>query len=184
MIHKIVITGGPHTGKTTLFEGLRDTLPDAAFVEEPATQILQEGDAEELLAHPSLFCVRCIDRSLSSEALAMRKSNLLILDRSLIDTVAYARRDDCEELLPSLQHQVEQARYTGALICDFVGAYAQSDIRYEGPKEAAATHELIIAAYHESGIPTIEIPALPLDERITLANEAILHLSNDSGATR
>lgn len=98
---KIPISGGPHTGKTTLLEALRHEFPDAYFVPEPATEVIEH----ELALHNSnpdyIPNVPWIDykkfgpvvgeRSVELEALIPTTARVAFQDRSLFDTIGYAR---------------------------------------------------------------------------------------------
>ena len=47
IMRKIPISGGPHTGKTTLFNALRDEFPDAHFLSEPAGIVMDREMKKE-----------------------------------------------------------------------------------------------------------------------------------------
>jgi predicted ATPase len=175
MTKKAIITGGGHTGKTTLWRGLQSRFPEAAFTPEPATEIMQQY-GQSIVDEPRRFCILCIEQVLAAEEKASRESDLIIMDRSLIDTVAYLRRDGGEDLLPELEGHIQAARYSLALLCDPVGVYATSDTRYEPSEIAKTTHNLIVAAYEESGLEIVQVPALPISKRADLAATAIAQL--------
>jgi len=46
-MHKIPISGGPHTGKTTLFNALRAEFADAYFLAEPASMVMDREMKKE-----------------------------------------------------------------------------------------------------------------------------------------
>ncbi len=169
----MIITGGPHTGKTTLLEALREALPLVGFVAEPATSVLRETGDFSLLKDPLRFCKSCIAWSLQAESEVNSPSGLIVQDRSLIDTVAYSERDGCLDALPMLPAYIGLARYTVALRCDFIGEYTQSDVRTEGYSAARDIHELLAATYHDNGVPVIEIPTMPVSDRVNYVREII-----------
>lgn len=173
MSTKIVITGGPGTGKTTLMSELAAIFSDAEFIEEPAAAVIRGLGSTAIVSRPEEFCRRCIDYLLEAESQASRESSLIIQDRSLIDTLAYARRDHCIDKLPDLQNQIAEAGYAGVMVCDIIGQYAQSDTRYEDQELAIVTHGLIIDAYKEVGLPMVVLPSVPLETRAALAVAAI-----------
>ena len=173
---KIVITGGPHTGKTTLFEALRLRLPNANYIPEPASSVLgmlSIKEQKQMIADPDAFCKACIEYSLQQEGDIMDTTSLTILDRSLIDTVAYARRDGLEGIVPDLLRHIELAKYTGAIVCDMVGSYAQDTVRYENLGEALRTHQLIRDVYEATGLPILQLSATSLEDRLALAEDYI-----------
>lgn len=173
MAEKIIITGGPHTGKTTLFNGLKAVFDTAGFVEEPArTVIANEGLS--IIADPARFCMLCVKTSIKSEEQAVENNTLVIQDRSLIDTVAYARRDGVLDQLTGLSERIRGAQYTGALLCEFVSdSYSRDEVRYEDRGEAEQTHSLLAEAYMEQGLPIVTLPAVPHEQRLELATSAI-----------
>jgi predicted ATPase len=99
---------------------------------------------------------------------------IVILDRSLVDNVGYARMNGCEHLVPQMMQLATQANYSAALFCDFVGEYAQTAVRFEDEARARLTHEHLLAAYEQSGVEIVRIPAMPIDDRLSLATETIL----------
>ena len=70
---KLVISGGPHTGKTTLHEELRSVYPAFHYVPEPATTVLRrlsDGGQDywrDVIGSAADFCQMCIDQSLTNE---------------------------------------------------------------------------------------------------------------------
>jgi len=183
---KVIITGGPHTGKTTLLDALKAKHPDFTYVPEPATLVIEAEHQRERSEEGyegtfpwnnyAGFGPKVIAKSLELEK-RLNSDGLIILDRSLIDTVAYARLNDCEHLLSELYKHIEEAQYKIAFLCDFVGSYQRSHIRSESPEEAQIIQKAIKIAYRESGIEVIDMPAMSLDERIALFENTLnLHV--------
>lgn len=183
MTEKIPISGGPHTGKTTLLEALRDKFPTAYFVPEPATAVIDRELAIEQNNPGYIPRVPWIDYSQfgplvadESEALEMRiptTAAVAFQDRSLVDTIAYCRINDFEDFIPEVRGRIALARYSFALICQPVGLYTATDIRRESQDEALATHAEIQRAYGEFGLEVISIPAIPIEERVDLISEVL-----------
>lgn len=170
-MRKIVISGGPHSGKTTLFESLRTTLPQYEYVPEPATAVLSgarkvDDDKKclsEILESPLLFCTLCMKQSILSEERINKEAALTFLDRSLVDTIAYSRRDRCEELVPMVRLLAERAVYQTVLFCEPVGKIRD---RIENVNEAQRTHDLLREAYEEMGINGVPPTAVSTKERV------------------
>jgi len=180
---KIIITGGPHTGKTTLLDALKAKHPQHCYVPEPATIVIEaeqhrENTEEGYVGtfpwnnYPA-FGLKVIQQSLDLEKDLDSKSGLVILDRSLIDTVAYARMNDCEHLLPDLYKKIEAAQYQKAFFCDFVGSYQSNNVRSESFEEAQATQQALRIAYQEPNIQVIDMPAVSIDERIQILEDTL-----------
>lgn len=182
-MRKVVISGGPHTGKTTLIERLRDKHPELVYIPEPATLVIHSERLKENKNQDyqgtfpwnnySKFGPKVISKSLELEAEILTSTDLVVLDRSLIDTVAYARLNNCERLLSDLYRHIRDANYQRVFLCDFVGEYQKSNIRSESSEEARITHHAIRKAYEESEIYIVELPSVPVDERIKIFEESI-----------
>jgi predicted ATPase len=187
MAEKIIITGGPHTGKTTLLEGLKLEFPDAYFVPEPATNVInreQEAQRANPGYEPRLpwidyrqFGPLVADESEILEAGIPESTRLAFQDRSLIDTIAYSRVEGFHEFVPELQRRIQLARYNLAFFCQPVGDYELTSVRRELPKKAAQTHSEIRRAYEESGLDVVEIPSVSVSRRIDLITK-VLQLRN------
>lgn len=183
-MQKLVITGGPHTGKTTLLDALKSKYPDYVYVAEPATLVIEAEYQREKSEDGYIgtfpwnnykeFGPKVIAKSMDLEKGLTAKSEVAILDRSLIDTVAYARLNNCEYLLPDLYKKIEAANYRKAFFCDFVGSYQSDSVRSESFEEAQTTQESLRAAYEETGIEIIEVPSVSVEERIRIFENALV----------
>lgn len=98
MVKKIVLTGGPCGGKSTMLEKLKDRYSqEAVFVEEVATHLLSRDwkVPEKWSAQwQDDFEGAVIEKQLEFEAKSLEKAQkekkrLIILDRGLLDAVAY-----------------------------------------------------------------------------------------------
>jgi predicted ATPase len=173
-MNKIVISGGPHSGKTTLLRALQAEFPQYEYLPEPASIVLSEaanGESlywREVFNSPLKFCTLCMEQSIKSEHSIHPDSEYVFMDRSLIDTIAYARRDGCEELIPTVASLAQRAMYDTVLFCEPVGILRD---RTEDEAEAILTHNLLKSAYSEMGIPIVPIPPVAIEERVNLVRE-------------
>ncbi len=102
---KIPISGGPHTGKTTLFEALKKEFPKAYFVPEPAEIVIQrQRDKQKLdsnykgifpVTNYQAFMPLVIEESLKLEAIIPLETKIVFQDRCLIDNIGYACLNQC-----------------------------------------------------------------------------------------
>jgi predicted ATPase len=185
-MYKIPISGGPGTGKTTLFKALRAEFPDAYFVPEPATEVIEHeqglhaNDDSYVPNVPWLdytkFGPAVADKSDELEAQIPPATKLVFQDRSLIDTIGYARLNDFDSFVPEVQRRVASAHYTLALFCEPVGKYATTHVRRETSDEAVQTHAFLRDAYNESGLQVIELPAVSVVIRLAIVHEVIANL--------
>ncbi len=180
---KIIITGAPHTGKTTLLGVLKSRHPDYIYIPEAATLVIeneyrQEKSQEGYVGtfpwnNYAAFGPKVIAKAIELEKDLPSEPGLAILDRSLIDTIAYAKMNDCEHLLSDLHNQIKAAHYRKAFFCDFVGTYQSDHIRSESFEEAQMTQHALQTAYEECDIEVIEMPAIPVEERILLLEKEV-----------
>ncbi|NTU46380.1 ATP-binding protein [Candidatus Roizmanbacteria bacterium] len=172
---KIILTGGPHAGKTTLLGELKNKHPEYWYVPEPATIVIQNEQNKETEKpgytgkfpwnNYAEFGKLVIAESLKLEATIPPEKEVVILDRSLVDTIGYARLNNCEFLLNDLISHAEQAHYSLAFFCRPVGLYAVSHVRKETEVQASQTEQFLKKAYEDMQITTIEIPAYGIQER-------------------
>lgn len=182
-MRKIPISGGPHSGKTTLLEALKTEFPEANFVPEPAETVITRELAKQALDPLYIPVVPWIDykafgpvvadESEVLEAIVPRDADIVFQDRSLIDTIGYARLNDFDSFVPEIRRRAKFANYTLALFCEPVGDYMATEIRRESAEEARITHDYLAAAYDEAGIPVVHLPAVSVEDRLAVIQEAI-----------
>src|SRR5688500_11159165 len=120
-MRKIPISGGPHTGKTTLLNALRETYPDAYFVEATAERVIDRELAQEESRQSyqgifpwnkyPRFARLVIDASVELESAIPDDADIVFQDRSLIDNIGYGRLFEYEDLIPGLKRRIEAANY-------------------------------------------------------------------------
>ncbi len=183
MIHKIPISGGPCTGKTTLVEALHERFPDAYFVDEPATRVIdreldfaaRHEDYEPKvpwLDYPN-FAPLAIVESEALEDVIPYEAGVTFLDRSLVDNIAYGRINGFEDLIPDVERKIWFARYSFALICQPLEQYMATEVRRETAEEALFTHAAIEEAYRESGLEVVALPPVSIADRVSLVELAL-----------
>ncbi|MGD0810470.1 MAG: ATP-binding protein [Acidimicrobiales bacterium] len=177
-MRKIPISGGPHTGKTTLFNALMEEFPDAHFLAEPAGIVMdremkkEQGTEGYAGVFPwnnyPAFARLVIDQSVELEASIPPGTDLVFQDRSLIDNIGYGHLLKYTELLPELERHIEAARYTCVLFCSPVGTYTRTEVRWETSEEAQRTHEFLSLAHDGCGVPVLHLPPVPTEERLAI----------------
>lgn len=174
---KIVITGGPHSGKTTLIAALSEygiTVPEPAARVIRRERLLSENSRYYEPTYPwndyPAFCPKVMIESVRLESrLNDDPEEFFFLDRSLIDTLAYARLNGEVKLVQDehIEDWIDHANYSEAFICDPVGEYTATDIRSETEEEAKRTHSIIRQTYEEY-LPPTTLPAVPVEERVNI----------------
>jgi predicted ATPase len=184
-MRKIPISGGPHTGKTTLFNALREEFPEAHFLREPAGMVM-DREMQREQENPGYvgvfpwnnypgFARLVIDQSVVLERSIPDGCDLVFQDRSLIDNVAYGKLLNYTDLLPELARHIEAARYTCVLFCAPVGTYTRTEVRWETAEEALRTHEFLAVAHNGSGVPVVHLPSVPTEERLLIIRATLTH---------
>jgi len=168
-----VLTGGPCAGKTTLIREFEaDGIP---VVHESARVIIER----ELAVGKTLEEIRTPPGRFEAEIVALDIANLarpasdekIFFDRSIIDNIGYHRflgLEPSRELLVA----AESARFRKVFLLDLLH-YQLDDARNETPEEAAAVHDALEAAYRDYGIPVVQVPVMPVEERIVFVLERL-----------
>lgn len=185
-MHKIVLSGGPSTGKSTTFEALKAAYPDAHFVGE-AAELVIKNELDKQLADPQYepimpvthyrdFAPLVIAQQRASEASIPRDAELVFMDRCIIDNLGYLKYNGIDEYVPETQRQARLARYTIAFFCDWLGKFERTDIRRETKDEGLAIHRQLETAYHSFTIPVVHLPAVSVEERISIIRKTLADL--------
>jgi predicted ATPase len=155
-----------------LWEHLKNEFEEAVFIPEPAS-IAIANLGMDITNKPRDFCLECTNISIAQEERALKLGRLIIQDRSIIDTLAYAKRDRCEDIIGYLNERIIEADYSGVLFCDFVGPYIKNEHRLEDEELAKETHRLLQGVYSSLNLPMIIVPGDNLVDRTKFAAESI-----------
>lgn len=185
---KIVVAGGPHTGKTTLIQHLQNEFGSVHFVPEPAQIIIEEElakgkrDSEYRPIVPTErypeFAELALKKSVELES-KVPANSVAVLDRSIIDNLAYARLNNHEKIIPRIQRQIKLARYSVALFCEPVGTYTRTEVRPESEEFSMQIHNHLRTAYQESDVRIVSLPAVDIQDRVEIAKSVVLGCYND-----
>lgn len=171
-MRKIVITGGPYSGKTSLINTLGregyTTVPEAAI---SAIHILGsimglEEQKKWRRMYPSAFQHLLAAKQLRDERLVTAgETDLVFFDRSVIDNLGYCRLDNAEvpEIMQGLQPDYELA-----VICDTLENFDQraGTGRLSDKTRSLAIRDAIKWAYQSHDIPIMELPEMSIEDRI------------------
>ncbi len=159
---KVVIAGASHSGKTTLIRGLTTEFPDWQVIPEAGRRIIkreqayakQYPDYVPRLPFPSYerFGRLVIAEQLYLEERAAEGISAF-LDRSLLDTVGYARYSGEVAIEQEAQLEAMRANYSLVLFLPVLSSYRQDTERHESNTVAEETQEVLRAVYQNSGIP-------------------------------
>lgn len=146
---KIVLTGGPGVGKTSIIQHLRTLNHEVR--EEVFTKLFGEAQSEgrfnDAFLHSQELIHDLISAQLELEAQTV-SGGFLFLDRSLIDIWGFSRNMGITPLV-SDQELLSQADYDYVFIIEPIprSFYDQNAIRRQTYEESLEHHQLVVSAY-------------------------------------
>ncbi len=167
MTKRVVITGGPGTGKTSIVEALREkgyschTEVSRAVIKEE----LEKGS--ELVPWRDLpgFSDKVFQGQTSQYHMAS-KDEVNFYDRGLIDVIAYLRKDLLStHTLDELVHHYPYHRLV-FVTPPWPEIYAQDDERREDLEAMQAIHDSLLETYQQFNYEVVEIPRSALGDRV------------------
>ena len=169
MSKKIVITGGPSSGKTTLISYLENK--GYQCIHEISRDIIieaqKQGIEQLFLTDPLLFSQKLLEGRLKqfNDTRNLDKT-FLFFDRGLPDVTAYM--DFTASEYPEIFTETcKNNRYDLVfLLPPWKEIYQQDNERYETFEEAEKIHHFLLKAYKNYGYNVIEIPFGDLEFRM------------------
>lgn len=165
---KVVITGGPGTGKSTLINELRKQ----GFVcfEEISRQVIIEAQKEGIdqlfLENPMLFSERLLDgRHQQFIEASAAKSDIVFLDRGVHDVLAYM--DFIGDSYPkSFVDICKTSVYDMTFILSpWEAIYKSDNERYESFEQALKIHNHLLRTYKSYNYNLVDVPFGTVKER-------------------
>ncbi len=160
---RVVLTGGPCCGKTTLL----DYAATFGFqiVPEAARMIIEEEQRRDSDLVPWKdnynFQRKVIKTQLELEH--SYDSKLLLCDRGVFDTPGFC---DCARVpTPDIISKLNPSRYNLVVIPDPLPRFVNDSSRKENPKQAREIHQAIVRSYQERGYDTLFLPVFESKEK-------------------
>ena len=165
---KIVITGGPGTGKTSVIEALeknghfcfheisRDIIRDAK----------EKGIDQLFLEEPLLFSELLLEGRIKQHSDAQKApQDLVFLDRGVPDVVAYMNYFG-NEYPPVFNRVCKEYLYERVFILPpWKQIYTEDNERYESYDQAVAIHDELAKTYSFHGYDPVEVPNGTIEDR-------------------
>ncbi|MET4682172.1 AAA family ATPase [Brevundimonas faecalis] len=172
---RIVLTGGPGSGKTSLIEALAAT--DHATSPEAGRAIIRRQRMIEGEALPwrdrALFAELMLDRELEAHARADGADGPVFFDRGVPDVVGYLTL--CDLPVPAhVERAAHDVRYDRVFIAPvWPEIFGQDAERRQDLDEARRTFDAMAEVYPRFGYDLIELPKAPVTERLAFVLETI-----------
>ncbi len=164
---KIVILGGPGTGKTSVINELAQRgyhcLPEVS--REIIQQAQKEGIEQLFLTHPLLFSEKLLEGRIKQIQQAAEIEAPVFIDRGIPDVTAYMDFKD-EKYPVSFIEANQNYKYDQAFIFPIWDEIYESDTeRYENLQQAKEIENHLVNTYEDLGYHLIEVPKLSIVKR-------------------
>jgi len=174
---RIVITGGPGTGKTSIINELKER--DYKCLEEISRQVTlkarEDGIEQLFLEKPLLFSELLLEgrKEQFDEAISY-DSKLVFLDRGIPDVLAYM--DYIGDSYPEpFKNACKENMYDQVFIlAPWQDIYISDSERYESFEQAIVIHDHLLKTYSTYGYDLIDVPF----ESVTKRTDFILNCIN------
>ena len=181
---KYIITGGPHSGKSSVLrllekQGIK-VLHETARLIIREDQQKKEHDPSYRYLYPwedqIIFCRRCHERQVEREK--ELSGDIVILDRSIIDNLAYAKVAGIE-LDKKIYKDIENAGYEKKVfLFQLLNSYKTDAQRKDSEEQVKAVQRELYNAYKGLGFEIIEVPLFSKDKDTNILNRTEFILNN------
>ncbi|MNM94410.1 hypothetical protein D3C81_1068130 [compost metagenome] len=175
-LRRIVVTGGPGSGKTSLIEAL--AAAGHATSPEAGRAVIRRQQAIDGQALPwrdrGLFAELMLDHELEAHARAETATGAVFFDRGVPDVVGYLTL--CALPVPAhVERAGRDARYDRPVFIAPVWPeiFAQDAERRQDLDEAQRTFDAMTEVYPRFGYELIELPKAPVADRLSFVMKTI-----------
>lgn len=158
---RLVITGGPCVGKTTLINLLQDD--GYKVVQEVATEIIKEGRILPWIDRMQ-FQMEVLRMQLETERGLAQYPKDIFLDRGVFDGEAYFKVDGMA--VPPIFNSIDPKRYELAFLIEPLSFFEITSVRRESLEFTLQITDQLEAAYARRGIEVVRVPAASPEERL------------------
>lgn len=158
---RIVITGGPSVGKTTLITLLQER--GYPVIEEQATKTIKEGKYLPW-EDRNVFQHEVLRRQLDEEARLDDEGRVIFLDRGVFDGEAYFIYDKL--FVPTAFSRLNADRYDLAFLVEELPFFEANDVRRENIEFTREISNILERCYIKRGVPVVRVPFMTPEERV------------------
>lgn len=165
---KVVITGGPGTGKTAVIDHLK-SLGHSCLEEisrEVTLEAQKQGIDQLFLADPILFSQKLLEGRISQYQQVDKVQGIVFFDRGIPDTVAYMDYFNTEYPEHFIQACYDHPYDMVFLLPPWEEIYCCDNERYETFEQAVAIYNTLKATYLQYGYTAIEVPLDTVAKRV------------------
>lgn len=169
MPKKIVITGGPGSGKTTLISFLLENgfQCQDEISREVIIEAQKEGIDQLFLTDPILFSQKLLEGRLKQfQEIHHFEKSYIFYDRGLPDITAYMDFTNVDYPNTFIKTCNKNRYDTVFLLPPWKEIYKQDNERYESFEEAQKIHDCLLNGYDKYGYDVIEVPFGSLEDRM------------------
>lgn len=160
---RLVITGGPCVGKTTLINLLQNH--GYKVVQEVATEIIKEGRILPWVDRMQ-FQMEVLRMQLEAERGLAQYSKDIFLDRGVFDGEAYFNVDGMA--VPPIFNSIDPKRYELAFLIEPLSFFEATSVRREDLDFTISITDRLEAAYKSRGIEVVRVPDASPEERLNM----------------
>ena len=162
MIKRIIITGGPSSGKTSIIDALKDE--GYSCFDEVSREIIQEMNIKT--AFKNINFEETVFKKRKRDFLNA-KSGINFYDRSMLDNLAYLKKNK-HEIPTHIKIDCENHRYypTVFITTPWEDIYTVDDERLESFKDSIQIFQALKKVYEKANYNLVELPQSSVKERI------------------
>jgi len=171
---RIVLTGGPGSGKTSVIENLSDM--GYKIFPEPARTLIDHYKLHSPELLPAISKENRVAFAKAIEDISIKsylENTVGFYDRSILDEIGYRMRYNVE-ISSELEKAAKELRYTTVFIFPFwPEIFKNDDVRHETADEAKIIYEYLHSAYTKYGYSPIIVPKMNIKDRTNFILENI-----------
>ena len=169
---KILITGGPGTGKTSLINWMQEHgyFCSKEIVREITKRKREDGHDQYFLSDPLSFSIELFNKRFE-EYKKNYNSDYIFYDRGPLDVLAYL--DFKNVKIPNdLNNKAKSINYDLSFILHpWQDIYVNDDVRYETFSECEEIHKNLFNKYKEFNIKLISVPNCSVEKRFNFIKQ-------------